>query len=293
MSWYDGLEHIVRSDVPLRDYTWYRLGGPARWFCEPRDEDELIALLGRIRHGGVAWRLLGGGANVIVRDEGFDGAVIRLRGPVFERVEFDADLVHAGAGADLPRLVRATLGRGLVGLEALAGIPGSVGGAVRMNAGGRYGEIGQFVREVRTVAPDGQRAALPAQAVGFAYRRTSLGERIIVGVTFGLRHGDARQALERHRQIWTEKYATQPPLAARTAGCIFRNPPQRPAGRLLDEVGLKGARVGGAEISARHANFIVAHDGATAADVLNLIELARQRVRQATGIELQLEVEVW
>lgn len=293
MSWFSGFESIVRVDVPLREFTWYRLGGPARWFCEPRDADGLAALLARARENDIPWRILGGGTNVIVRDTGFDGAVIHLTGPVFERVEFDDELVYAGAAADFPKLLSATLKHDLVGLEVLPGIPGSVGGAVRMNAGGRHGEIGRFVREVRVLEPEGQVVIRTADEIGFAYRHTNLGDCVVLGVTLRLQRGDGEHALTRYREILAERQRNQPPLAARSAGCIFKNPPQGAAGRLLDEAGLKGVRVGGAEISTRHANFILAHDDATADDVLNLIQLAKDRVREATGIELEPEVEIW
>ena len=293
MSWFSGFESIVRTDVPLREYTWYKLGGPARWFCEPRDEDELATLLKRALENDIPWRILGGGANVIVRDTGFDGVVFHLCGPTFERVEFDGEIVRAGAGADFPKLISAALKRNLVGLEVLAGIPGTIGGAVRMNAGGRYGEIGRFVRDVHLLDLDGQMVTRAASEVGFAYRHTNLDDRIVLGVTLKLVHGDGAQALQRYREILTEKQRDQPPLAARSAGSIFKNPSQQPAGRLLDQVGLKGVRVGGAEISTRHANFILAYDDATADDVLNLIQLAKERVRQATGIELEPEVDIW
>jgi UDP-N-acetylmuramate dehydrogenase len=293
MSWYDGFEKTVRADVPLRDFTWYQLGGPARWFCEPRDEAELATLLARVRAARIPWEVLGSGANVIVRDEGFDGVVIHLRGRGFEQIEFENETVHAGAGTDLPTLVRTTLKHGLVGLEVLAGIPGTVGGAVRMNAGGRHGEIGEFVRDVRLLDSDGRIVTRTAAEVGFAYRHTNLGDCIVLGVRLTLERGDAEEALDRYREIWSEKYANQPPLAARSSGCIFKNPPERSAGRLLDEAGLKGVRVGEAEISTRHANFIVASDGATAQDVLDLMQLAKERVQQTAGIVLEPEVEIW
>jgi len=293
MNWYDGFETIVRPDIPLRDLTWYRLGGPARWLCQPRDEDELVAVLNAIRAAGIPWHVLGGGANVIVRDEGFAGAVIRLCGLAFEQIEIDGVTVRAGAAVDLPKLVRATLKHGLVGLEVLAGIPGTVGGAVRMNAGGRHGELAQFVREVRMVDAAGRICARPAAEMNFAYRHAAVAGCVVTGVLLGLEPGDADEALRRYREIWNAKYATQPPLAARSSGCIFKNPPQRSAGRMLDEAGLKGTRIGGAVISEKHANFIVAGDDATAQDVLNLIQLAKDRVRQTAGIELEPEVEIW
>jgi UDP-N-acetylmuramate dehydrogenase len=293
MSWFSGFEALIRADVPLREQTWYRLGGPARWFCEPRDEQELADLLKRIRAEGIPWRLLGNGANVLVRDEGFDGAVIHLTGKVFERVTIDGTTIEAGAGADFPKLITRAMKHDLVGLEVLAGVPGSVGGIVRMNAGGRYGEIRQFVQSVRVLTPVNEISTLSAEQIGFAYRHTDLGLQIVLAATFALTSGDGEAAKQRYREIFQEKQRNQPPLAARSAGCIFKNPPGHAAGRLLDEAGLKGTRIGGAEISTRHANFILAYDNATAADVLNLIAHAKERVKQATGIELCPEVEIW
>jgi UDP-N-acetylmuramate dehydrogenase len=293
MSWYEGFEPICRPDVPLSEYTWYRLGGPARWFFRPRDEAEAAALVERCRRCEVPWRLLGRGANVLVRDEGFDGAVIQLVGPHFERVEYDGARLCAGAGVELPRLIRDSIHRGLVGLEVLAGIPGSVGGATRMNAGGRYGEIGQLACSVRLLDADGQIVSRKAAEVGFAYRRTNLAGCAVLATTLELQPGDREAALERHRRIWSEKHAQQPAVALRSAGCIFKNPPGRSAGWLLEQAGLKGVRIGGAQISEKHANFIVAEAGAKARDVLDLICLARDRVWNRSGIQLELEIDVW
>lgn len=293
MSWFSGFEAVVRTSVPLREFTWYKLGGPARWLCEPRDETELVGLMTRIRAAGIPWRVLGGGANVIVRDEGFDGTVIRLRGPVFEQVTFEDKTVYTGAGADLPELIRETLKHGLVGLESLAGIPGTVGGAVRMNAGGRYGEIGALTRAVRVLDPEGRITTRSAEEIGFAYRHANLDGCIVLAVTLALRRGDIQQARARYREILSERQASQPPLGARSAGCIFKNPSGKSAWRLIDEVGLRGARLGGAEISTRHTNFIVANKDATAGDVLGLIQLATERVRREQGVTLQPEVDIW
>ncbi len=292
MSWFSGFEAICRPEVPLRDHTWYRLGGPARWLCEPRNAGELQAVIRRLRDSQTPYRILGQGANILVRDSGVDAAVIRLAGQ-FEQTEFGDDFVRAGAAADGPRLVRSALQRGMVGLEVLAGIPGSVGGQVRMNAGGKYGEIASFVESVDVLEPDGELASRCADQLGFAYRRSDLRGAIVLGATLRLNRGDAAAALEQHRRIWNEKYETQPPLRERSAGCIFKNPPGAKAGVLLDQAGLKGFRVGGAEISSRHANFIVAYDGATASDVLALIAAARDRVFKRFDVELQLEIEVW
>lgn len=295
MSWSDGFEPILRADVPLREHTWFHLGGPARWMAAPRDEAELAALVNRAEAAGVPWRVLGHGANVLVRDEGFPGVVIRLEAPAFSSVQYadPTPLVTAGAGVDFPRFIRDTLKRGLVGLEALAGVPGTVGGLVRMNAGGKYGETGQFVRKVRVLTKDRQIADLSREQVGFRYRHTELAGCIVLGATFELTPGDSTEGLARHRNIWTEKHDSQPAVSLRSAGCIFKNPPGQSAGKLLDQAGLKETRVGGAMISAKHANFIVADDTATAQHVIDLIRAAKDRVHSAAGVMLETEIEIW
>lgn len=293
MTWCAGFEEICRPQVPLCEHTWYRLGGPAAWLATPRDEAELGAVLNRCAGAGLPWRVLGRGSNVLVRDEGFDGVVIRLAGPFWEQVEFADPHVQAGAGADLPKLIKQTLEHGLVGLENLAGIPGTVGGAIRMNAGGRYGNIATHLRHVRLMRPDGTSEVRPPGELGFGYRTSQLEGAIVLGATFALAPGDSTAARTRHEQIWREKYRTQPPLSARSAGCIFKNPAGHAAGALLDKAGLKGTRSGDAEISTQHANFIVAGPHATARDVLDLIHRAQERVRQSAGVELDLEIEVW
>lgn len=296
MSWHSGFEPICRADVPLREHTWYKLGGPARWLVEPRSEDELAAVMLRIRDAGVPWRVLGRGANLLVRDAGFDGAVIRLSCEAFDRIEAvteSSGSIYAGAGYDFPKLIRASISRELVGMEKLAGIPGTLGGVIRMNAGGKYGEVREFVHSVRALDRDGTLTTRLAAECGFRYRGSDFAGCIVVGATLTMPPGDPAAAMQRHKEIWNEKYNSQPPVSQRSAGCIFKNPPGNSAGRLLDQSGLKGVRVGGAEISHKHANFIVANDGATSQDVIDLIEVAKQRVHAATGIELHAEVEIW
>jgi UDP-N-acetylmuramate dehydrogenase len=293
MNWFVGLEEICQADAPLAPLTWYRLGGPARWLLRPRSEQELAQVLHRCAEAGISWRVLGRGANVLVRDSGFDGAVVQLCGPQWDQVRWKDPVVYAAAGVDFPALVRASIGRGLGGLENLAGIPGTVGGVIRMNAGGRYGCIGDYVQSVRLMEPSGRVAVRPRQQVSFSYRRAELGDCIVLGATFLLTPGDRDQLQARCEAIWREKRASQPPLSARSAGCVFKNPPGQAAGKLLEQAGLKGLRVGGASISTKHANFIVVDGDATASDVLELIELARRRVREQSGIELELEVDIW
>jgi UDP-N-acetylmuramate dehydrogenase len=293
MSWCSGLEEICQTDVPLREHTWYGLGGPARWFVLPRNEEQLAAVVRRLKEFEVPWRVLGRGANVLVRDQGFDGAVIKLSGDQWERTLLVGHEVQAAAGVDITKLVRMTVDRGLSGLECLAGIPGSLGGIIRMNAGGRYGCVADVVREVRVMLRDGAIETRPQAACGFAYRDSALRDGIVLAASLVLAPGDPARLLGRFREIWASKSGEQPAVAARSAGCLFKNPPGAAAGRLIDEAGLKGHRCGGAEISRRHANFVVAHPGAAAQDVIDLISIARERVLEGTGIELQLEVEIW
>ncbi len=297
MNCFAGLEAICQADAPLSGCTWYELGGPARWLLTPRDEGELAAVLERCRTHRLRWRVLGRGANVLVHDAGFDGAVIKLAGPAWEELRWEDPAVYAAAGVDFHSLVKQSVERGLGGLENLAGIPGTVGGLVRMNAGGKYGEIGQYTRSVRIMDGEGRIESWEAGRVGFSYRHTDIGARIVLGASFQLQPGERAALLERFQTIWKQKAAEQPALSGRTAGCIFKNPTaggQRlGAGLLIDETGLKGTRIGGAEVSHKHANFIEAHAGATAQDVIDLIELVRQRVHERTGIRLELEVDVW
>lgn len=293
MSWFSGLEHVCRSNVPLANHTWYGLGGPARWFFTPESEAELALLLRRCAEHNVAWRILGHGANLLVRDAGFDGAVIHLRGEHWTRTHLDGPCVFAAGGADFPKLVKLTVEAGLAGFENLAGIPGTVGGIIRMNAGGKWGSISQYVRRVHLMNSEGVVEERLVEQMGFAYRRSLVGDAIVLDAWFQLARGERAAVLEQFRKVWNEKHATQPAVAARSCGCIFRNPPGQSAGALIDRAGLKGARVGGAEISMHHANFIVAREGARAADVLALIEQAQAAVREQFGVELETEVEIW
>lgn len=292
MTWLHGLEAICRTDVPLADHTWYRLGGPARWFFTSTNADQARLVIGRCFEHRVPLRVLGHGANILVRDEGFDGAVLKLGGDL-ERVEFAGEHILAGGAFDFPKLVKRSLERSLVGLERLAGIPGTLGGVIRMNAGGRYGEIAEFVETIDIITPEGERVTRTVDEAGFSYRHSELDGCVVLGAKLRLSVGDGAEARRRFGEIWQEKYRTQPPMAMRSSGCIFRNPPGDRAGALIDRVGLKGQRCGGAEISSIHANFVVAGPDARSHDVLHLIELAKDRVRAATGVELQPEVDIW
>jgi UDP-N-acetylmuramate dehydrogenase len=294
MNLFDDLPaDVCRRDVPLGPLTWFGLGGPAEYLIEPRNEEELAAVVRRCRENSVALRVLGFGANVLVRDEGVSGVVVRLTAEAFTNTVYDGVQITVGGGVDLAKLVRNTVRRGLAGLETLAGIPGTVGGGIRMNCGGRYGEIARAVHSVRVVSADGELYQREHDDLAFEYRRCNLGGDWVTSAEFRLRQRDSQELVRRFREIWIFKQNTQPPIGARSAGCIFRNPNGRPAGMLIDQAGLKGTRMGGAYVSERHANFILAEKGSKAADVVSLIKLVADRVETQFGIRLEPEVEIW
>jgi UDP-N-acetylmuramate dehydrogenase len=292
MSLLAGLASKAAEPLPMSELTWYRLGGPPRALFRPRTVRELAEVLASCRAEGMSVRVLGRGANVLVPDRGYNGAVIQLSGRAFTGVRFDGTRVYAGGAADLPKLIRRTLRRGLAGLEGLGGIPATVGGAVRMNAGGRFGAIGDVVSRVRVFEEDEGAYWVEGGEVGFGYRHTNLAGRIVIGAEFELSRDDPRRIRKRLLSAWAYKKRSQP-LAAHSAGCVFRNPPGESAGRLIDAAGLKGLRHGAARVSEQHANFIVADDGATASDVIELIQEVRKRVYDRYDVQLELEIDVW
>lgn len=288
----DSFPDITSADEPLGPHTWFRLGGPAQYLIRPRSFDELAEVVRCCHEQQIPIRMLGGGSNLLVRDEGVSGAVIHLTGDYFNRVEVVGKTVKAGAGAALSHAIGEAVRAGLGGLDALVGIPGSVGGALVGNAGGRAGDVGQFVSRVEVMTYSGETSSRSADELAFEYRRSNLHDVIVLSAVFELQPEDADVITRRMRKLWIMKKATQP-LSSQSAGCIFKNPRGMSAGSLIDQAGLKGTRIGGAEISDRHANFIVTHPGAKSQDVLRLIDLARSKVNEQFGIDLELEVQVW
>lgn len=283
---------ITRRDEPLAPYTWLRVGGPAQYFIEPRHPEQLVEVVKCCHAEQIPVRVLGGGSNLLVRDDGVSGVVLKLSGDAFAHVEVKGTTVTAGAGALLSQLISQSVKAELAGLEVLAGIPGTVGGALRGNAGGRSGDIGQFVKSVKVLTVKGEVFTRMEDELLFSYRQSSLDELVILEGTFELHHGVTEEIVSRMRKIWITKKATQP-LSFQTAGCIFKNPRGLSAGALIEQAGLKGTRVGGAEISDRHANFIVTHEGARSDDILRLIDLARSKVTEQFGVDLELEIKIW
>jgi UDP-N-acetylmuramate dehydrogenase len=292
MSLVSGLEEIVREGEPLAGHTWFKLGGPAEYFAEPQTVDQLADLVRRCREQELPVRLLGGGSNLLVRDEGVPGMVISLAAEAFGDVQTEAGKLTAGGGAKLGHVISAAVRAGLAGLEPLVGIPGTIGGALHGNAGSRGGDIGQWACLATVMTRTGEIHQRGREDLVFAYRQSSLDELVILSAEFELEEGDPEQLTKRMQKQWIVKKASQP-MSHQSAGCIFKNPRGMNAGILIEQAGLKGTKVGGAEISPQHANFIIAESGATAQDVLRLIDVARSRVAERLGVELETEIEVW
>jgi UDP-N-acetylmuramate dehydrogenase len=301
-SLFGDLDVEVRADVPLGPMTWYGIGGRADVLVRPRSVESLATLVKRCHRSGTPLRVLGSGANLLVADEGVDGIVIKLDEDAFTEVKYnptgDIHAMRAMAGADMAKTLMDATRRGLEGLSPMAGIPATIGGAIRMNAGGAYGAVGDHVESVACLTRAGEKVTYPASEIKFGYRGTNIPDPIILSATFNLTPVDPIALRDRVKEIFAYKKSTQP-LADHSAGCTFKNPidpvseERVPAGKLIDQAGLKGLTVGGATVSDRHANFIVTKPGASADDVLRLIEQIKQRVFDHSGIEIKEEIAIW
>ncbi len=292
-TWRDDIARRVRGeiqrDAPLAPRTTIRVGGPADLLVRPADSDALSELLRAVRDLGVPLAILGGGANTLVADRGVRGVVLRL--PADLVPEDPARPLVLGAGQPTSRLWIRAHALGKVGMEFVAGIPGTLGGAVAMNAGTKIGEMENVVARVELATAEGT-GFVEARALGFAYRTCRLSPgAVVTRVEFALRDGDVRES-ERIMQADREQRRRTQPLDKPTFGSTFVNPPGDFAGRLIEEVGLRGHRVGNATWSPVHANFVSNLGGATARDVLTLVNLARSRVWERFGIRLETEVKL-
>ncbi len=296
------LDVDITPNAPLGAMTWYGVGGHADWLIRPRDINSLVLLMKRCQRSQTPLRILGSGANLLISDEGVDGLVVKLDSTFFKELNYHESShesrVQIMAGADLTRVVMDTTRRGLDGMSALAGIPASVGGAIRMNAGGAFGAIGDVVYSVTCLTRQGEKVTYHADQLRFEYRSTNIPDPIILSATFDLQPTDPITLRERVKEIFAYKKSTQP-LGESTAGCAFKNPvdpvtEQRvSAGKLIDQAGLKGLAVGGATVSRQHANFIVTQPGALSEDVIKLIKQIKQHVYDHAGIELEEEIIIW
>ena len=282
---------VIRSDEPLAKHTTLRVGGPADVYAEPASEDDLAGIVAFCSGHGVKFFILGRGSNLLVRDGGFRGVAVCLSQPAFGKIEIDGGSLRCGAGAKLKTVAVEARRHGLSGLEFLEGIPGSVGGALRMNAGAMGGQTFDVVESVRLMDYDGNVREFAPREMAVAYRGcATLKDHIALGAVLKCRADSPESIAQRMSAFSQKRWSSQP--AAPSAGCMFKNPPAIPAGKLIDELGLKGMRVGGAMVSQEHGNFIVNDGSATARDVLELIGRLKAKIKAERGIELQTEVEI-
>ena len=282
----------VRTAFPLAPLTSFRIGGPAALYLEPQSTDDLVAVGHAVRESGLPFVVLGKGSNVLVADDGFPGLVLRL-GKGFRWTARAGNRLTAGGAMPLPALSGVALAHTLAGLEFGVAIPASLGGAVRMNAGAHGHSLDEVVEQVELFSlRSGSPRTVPAGEAGFRYRGSALPEdAVVVAATVSLRAGeraDIRRLMEEAR-AW--RRATQP-LAEPNCGSVFKNPPGGHAARMIEDLGLKGTAVGGATVSAKHANFIVTSPGARATDVVELIRLIQRRVGERHGTTLEPEVHL-
>ena len=286
----------VRAERGKRfaDLTSLRVGGAIDWVITPQSEEEAAAIVYELDQAGIGWRPLGSGSNVLADDADHHYVVLNLSDMKGE-VHIDGELVSVSAGYSLPRLCIDVARAGLAGIEGLGGIPGTVGGALWMNAGAYGHEIGTVTEKVR-VAREGKVVEIDGNSIEWNYRHTSFREgELLLGATLRLKHDDPEQIKARMDEVKQKRLATQP-HGARSAGCFFKNPPASTVGtgKIIDEMGMKGQRRGSAIVSPVHANFIVTEgEDARAEDALALAEEIRERVRREQGIELEYEVELW
>ncbi|UCF78563.1 MAG: UDP-N-acetylmuramate dehydrogenase [Candidatus Eiseniibacteriota bacterium] len=279
------------KEALLSSLTSFRVGGPAAVLAIAEDASGLRSVLRLVSDAGVRLFVLGAGTNVIFRDEGFDGVVLKL-GPGFGRLEREGLKVRAGAAASLSDVVCFCAGNSLSGLEALAGIPGSLGGAVAGNAGAFGTTVGEKVDSLTGYDAEGAARSLGSNQMDFGYRRADFGAALVLTeILLSLEEGRREAMLDRMDEIVRKRKESQP-YELPCAGSIFKNPPEMKAARLIEKAGLKGRTVGGAEVSAKHANFIVNKGGASSDDVLSLIEVVREAVHRKFSVSLELEVKV-
>jgi UDP-N-acetylmuramate dehydrogenase len=280
----------VRTSEPMSRHTTWRIGGPADLFVQPQDRDDLLVALRLLRQAKLPWQVIGKGSNLLVGDGGIRGAVIYTGS--LDQLDFStAPLVTAEGGLRLMTLVREASRLGLGGLEQLAGIPGTLGGAVAMNAGAGEQDLGRLVRTVVLSGADGEEQ-WTAEQLRFAYRSTNLpAGRVVVAVQLKLVTAEAERLREEIKQRLLQRRRSQG-VGRPNAGSVFKNPPGDQAWKLIDRAGMRGAMVGGARVSERHSNFIVNGGSASAADVLTLMEQIQDRVFRQSGVSLEPEVRI-
>jgi UDP-N-acetylmuramate dehydrogenase len=279
----------IMVDEPLAKYTWMKVGGPADFYIEPADKNDLITIIDYFRTHNYPWMMIGRGSNVLISDEGIRGAVINIENALSD-LKIKNGVVIVEAGVRLTKFVDFCIQNELAGVEMLAGIPGTVGGAVVMNAGANGGETANYLIEVEVIR-DGNILHIKKDKEHFAYRSSAFAGDVVLSASFQLPHGEKEFLSVKRRELILRRNETQP-LEYPNLGSMFKNPPNTFAAKLIEQAELKGKRIGDAQISEKHANFIVNLGNAKAADIVKLIDLIKRTVYQNAGVMLELEVKM-
>ncbi|MFH1198634.1 MAG: UDP-N-acetylmuramate dehydrogenase [Candidatus Omnitrophota bacterium] len=290
-NWWQNLRGRAWLDEPLKNRTTFKIGGRARFFVEPKDSEDLKLLLSAVK-GAMPVLVLGAGSNILIHDKGVDAVVVRLSSDFFKSVAIKGDLVSARAGASLGSLIQATALEGLSGFEFLAGIPGTLGGALVMNAGAWGRCIYEIVEKATVMDYDGKVKVLEKNKINFSYRHSDLEKYIILDVDLRLVRKEKNEIVRKVNEYLLTRKKTQD-ASYPNAGCVFKNPDQGSAGKLIDLCGLKGAKFGGALISRKHANFILNKKNAKCDDVLKLMDLVKREVKNRFRVNLEPEIKIW
>lgn len=292
MNWWKCLKGKVKLKAPLKNYSTFKIGGRAKYFVEPKDTADLKLLLNCSKRYRIPVFIIGRGSNILVNDRGIDAIVLHLNSSPFKRISFRDNLLNVGSGALLARMIDFTRKHNLSGAEFLSGIPGTVGGAIVMNAGIKGKSIGNLVENIQVMDYNGKVKTLNKGEINFGYRNSDLSKYIVLSVRMKFKKASPREINNRISRYLNYRKLTQD-LSRPSCGCIFKNPGRASAGRLIDLCGLKGTRVGDAFISPKHANFILNLKNAAARDVLNLMNLIKHKVKNKFKVSLEPEIKIW
>ncbi len=287
-----GVEGILRREVPLAMHTWLQMGGSAEYYAEPNSLEELTALLKAAHEAHLPIRILGTGSNLLISDSGVPGLVIRLTAPVFCDIQLDVPYICAGAGVRLGRLITSSVYAGLAGLEGMIGIPGTVGGAIAQNVSTSDGHLGELVDRIRIITFNGEIQELSQDEIAFDYHSCSINNAVIIAVRFALEKESTDELSRRLQKNWIVRKKTEPG-GFLGAARLFKDLRGVEPADLIESVGLKGTRIGGAFISERNANFVVVEPDCSCTDVKRLIQLVEGQVRDRCEVDLELELELW
>lgn len=287
-----GLEHIARESEPLAPHIWLKLGGAAQYFAEPTTGDELKELVDRCHQEDIPIRLLGGGSNLVVHDEGVPGLVVSLSAPVFGEISISGTTAVAGGGARLSHVISSAVREGLGGLEPLSGVPGTVGGALHGNSCGGTTDVGQWLQQATVLTRTGEFITRARDDMQFAYRQSSLNELAILQAKFELEPENPAKLTRRLQKLWIVKRSRQP-SGERGAICMFKDPQGMSARELIEQADLKNTQVGGVCLFERDPNFLVVSESVLSNDIFRMVDRIRQLTSERTGIELENAFEIW